>query len=103
MGDVKKIELKAIKIKVKDNVGTVITDIAAGERVRVFLDDECVAEIPAEEAILTAHKIALRDIATGEEIFKYGESIGRATEDIPVGCHVHIHNIESLRGRKHIG
>ena len=40
-----------------------------------------------------------RDIRAGDSILKYGETIGRATEDIPAGRHAHIHNIESLRGR----
>ena len=32
-------------------------------------------------------------------IVKYGEIIGRATQDIAVGQHVHVHNLESCRGR----
>tara|TARA_R110000868_G_scaffold162903_3_gene394828 strand:- start:320990 stop:321304 length:315 start_codon:yes stop_codon:yes gene_type:complete len=46
-------------------------------------------------AIPLAHKIACRDIVVGERILKYGMPIGIATEDIPAGSHVHIHNIRS--------
>ena len=42
------------------------------------------------------HKIALRDIAKGEPVIKYGFPIGEATEDIPAGGHVHTHNLHTL-------
>lgn len=45
------------------------------------------------------HKIAVRDIKLGELIFKYGEEIGIATQNIKKGDHVHIQNLDSLRGR----
>jgi altronate dehydratase small subunit len=38
-------------------------------------------------------------IGKGDDVVKYGEIIGRATADIAKGEHVHVHNIESLRGR----
>ena len=41
------------------------------------------------------HKIALRDIAQGEMIVKYGVVIGRATQDIPAGSWVHLHVMHS--------
>ena len=45
------------------------------------------------------HKVALRTIAAGEPVTKYGETIGRATQAIGPGDHVHLHNLESMRGR----
>ena len=39
------------------------------------------------------HKYALRDIAKGENIIKYGNPIGHATADIKAGEHVHTHNV----------
>jgi galactarate dehydratase len=39
------------------------------------------------------HKIAVRDIASGEEVHKFGQSIGRATAFIPKGGHVHLQNL----------
>jgi len=51
------------------------------------------------EPIALCHKFALRDIAAGEPIIKYGESIGRATRAIRAGEHVHVHNLVSARGR----
>ena len=41
------------------------------------------------------HKYALRDIAQGESVVKYGFPIGEATRDISAGEHVHTHNLKS--------
>ncbi|MBO7304337.1 MAG: altronate dehydratase [Clostridia bacterium] len=41
------------------------------------------------------HKYALRDIAAGEDIIKYGNPIGHATADIKKGEHVHSHNVKT--------
>ena len=39
------------------------------------------------------HKYALKDIAVGENIIKYGMPIGKATQTIKKGEHVHTHNV----------
>ncbi len=41
------------------------------------------------------HKYALRDIKCGEDVIKYGQSIGHATCDIAEGEHVHTHNLKT--------
>ena len=41
------------------------------------------------------HKYAVRDIAKGEKIIKYGFPIGIATEDIPNGGQIHSHNMKT--------
>jgi len=41
------------------------------------------------------HKIATRDIKAGENIMRYGNPIGHATEDIPQGQYVHTHNVKT--------
>ncbi len=61
-------------INKKDNVG-------------ISLDGN--GKIPA------GHKYALRDIALGEYVIKYGEIIGKATENIKAGEWVHTHNVKS--------
>ena len=43
----------------------------------------------------SGHKHALRDIAAGENIIKYGNPIGHATCDIKAGEHVHTHNMKT--------
>ncbi len=49
-----------------------------------------------------AHKIARHDIAAGDRILKYGMPIGIATETIPAGAHVHVHNIRSAYTPTHM-
>lgn len=41
------------------------------------------------------HKLALRPIGKGEAIYKYGQIIGFASQDIPAGAHVHVHNVSA--------
>ena len=44
------------------------------------------------------HKYALRDIAEGENVVKYGMPIGHATKPIAKGEHVHVHNVKTNLG-----
>jgi len=44
------------------------------------------------------HKYALRDIAEGEDVIKYGMPIGHATRAIARGEHVHVHNVRTNLG-----
>lgn len=46
------------------------------------------------------HKYAIRPIADGENVIKYGMPIGRATCDIAVGDHVHVHNVVTNLGEQ---
>lgn len=89
---------KAVIIDEKDNIATATVDLKAGEKVDMFLMDEIIS-IDVAQNILFGHKFAIKDIPQGAEVLKYGESIGKATQYIQVGQHVHVHNVESQRGR----
>ena len=91
-------KLQAIVMKAKDNVCTVIEDIAPEVVAGMEVGGE-ILRVQAAEAIPVGHKMAIRDIDLGENIIKYGEVIGRATQPIQKGKHVHVHNLESCRGR----
>ncbi|MFD0785162.1 UxaA family hydrolase, partial [Micromonospora azadirachtae] len=39
------------------------------------------------------HKVALRDLAPGSPVRKYGQVIGRALAQVRAGEHVHTHNL----------
>ncbi len=82
----------------KDNVATAVQVLVKGQTARVRRNREEVEIVMAED-IPYGHKFAVRDIAVGEDILKYGEVIGRATQSIAGGSHAHVQNIESLRGR----
>lgn len=88
----------AIMIKDGDNVATALRDLAAGESATVGCGESTQTTRLLQD-IAYGHKFAVRDIAIGADVLKYGEVIGRATADIAAGAHAHVHNIESLRGR----
>jgi altronate hydrolase len=50
------------------------------------------------EEIPQGHKFALRDIAKGQQIIKYGSPIGIATCDIKKGAWIHTHNMKTGLG-----
>lgn len=89
---------RAIVIEEDDTVGTALADLAAGE-VLVLQAGDREWRVPLAAPIAFGHKVALRPIAAGEPVIKYGETIGRATRAIEPGEHVHRHNLESMRGR----
>ena len=57
--------------------------------------DNVGVRLTATDKIPAGHKFALRDIAKGEYVIKYGEIIGRATENIKQDEWVHTHNVKS--------
>ncbi len=89
---------QAIIIDPADNVATALADLPAGDLAESVLDDRQVL-VALVEDIPLGHKFATRPIGLGQEVIKYGEVIGRAIQYIAAGSHVHVHNVESLRGR----
>jgi altronate dehydratase small subunit len=88
----------AMVIGADDNVATALRNLDKGEQALVGLGQEIIS-IAVVEPVEYGHKFAIMDIAKGNTILKYGEIIGRATADIASGAHVHVQNVESLRGR----
>jgi altronate dehydratase small subunit len=89
---------KAIVMDSKDNVATLLADVDANDVVEVVQRDGA-TEFKVQEKIQFGHKFAMDAIKKGQNVVKYGEVIGQASQDISEGHHVHIHNVESLRGR----
>ena len=90
--------MDAIMLRENDNVATALRDLAAGEEIVVGVQEHT-RRVRVGQPILFGHKLAVIDLGQGDNILKYGEVIGRATQAISTGCHAHVHNIESLRGR----
>lgn len=90
----------ALKVHDNDTVATLFSDgVSAGDMVEVR-DRKGQAElVPVLNDIPYGHKLALKDMSCGQPIIKYGEGLGRASRDIRRGEHVHVHNLESMRGR----
>ncbi len=80
-----------------DNVATATSEIEAGDEVEIISPSGAIAmRLRALEPIPFGHKVALKDIGSGEEVMKYGERIGVASRPITAGAWVHTHNLESL-------
>ena len=79
-----------LRISGKDNVYVLLRPLTEGTPFRVGEQT-----IVCEASLGLGHKIAARDIASGEKIIKYGAPIGSAIRDIRMGEHVHLHNIQS--------
>jgi altronate hydrolase len=80
----------AIHLRPDDNVAVAARPLAAGSDVRVngF-------QVVLGSRIGTGHKLAVKPIAKGEAVRKYGQIIGFASQDIPAGSHVHVHNVSA--------
>lgn len=85
---------KVVVLHAEDNVGTAVADLAANDVIEVNG-----RAVQVTESVPFGHKVALVDIKRGASVVKYGESIGVAKGDVPAGSCVHIHNVESQRGR----
>ncbi|GEN36152.1 UxaA family hydrolase [Aneurinibacillus danicus] len=89
---------KNVMMKPNDNVATALMKIPAGAVVRVICQDKGF-EIVLKQEIEFGHKFAVVPIQAGEDVLKYGEVIGVASQAILPGEHVHVHNVEGKRGR----
>lgn len=88
--------LNAMIIDPTDDVIVAIEPIRSGETIEYRKDGE-LCTLTAAQDITIYHKIAVRDIACGQPVTKYGEFIGTATHDIRTGEHVHVHNLDSCK------
>lgn len=82
-----------LQINKLDNVAVALKDLAKGDIVSV--NDFTVT---VQEDIPSGHKIALKNIAAGENIIKYSFPIGHADGAIAPGSHVHTHNLKTNLG-----
>jgi altronate dehydratase small subunit len=84
----------ALRLKDDDNVAVCLRAVVAATDIRFGeLTVRVQADIPA------GHKIALEAIPRGELVRKYGQPIGKTSAAIAAGDHVHVHNVEGMRGR----
>ena len=90
----------ALKVNDLDNVATIFANgITDGTIIEVRDKKGNSENVKVIGDVPYGHKIAVKDIKKDEIITKYGEEIGIATADIKVGEYVHLHNLDSMRGR----
>ncbi|WP_235891003.1 UxaA family hydrolase [Pararhizobium mangrovi] len=73
----------ALKLGDADNVAVAVRALGAGEHI---LGVTLASDVPA------GHKFALKRVATGDPVVKYGQVMAAATTEIEPGSHVHVHN-----------
>ena len=87
--------INALLMDESDNVVTCVSEVAEGEEVVYRKGDELLT-IRAKQDIPYCHKIALTDLAEGDEVIKYGELIGKTDCAIAAGHLVNHENIHSV-------
>lgn len=82
---------RVLKIHADDTVAVALEPIAKGAEASGY-------GVTVGDDIPQGHKFALKDIAAGEPVIKYGAVIGLAREPIAKGRHVHVHNLKTALG-----
>jgi (2R)-sulfolactate sulfo-lyase subunit alpha len=80
-----------------DLVGVAVRDLEPGPVTGGYLSGPVSLSVRLTEAVPLGHKLALADIAAGQDVIEYGQRVGIATRDIRKGQHVHVHNVKSAR------
>lgn len=80
-------------INKKDNVAVALKKIEKG-----FCVQWEGKNVELQEEIPQGHKFLIKDVKKGEDIIKYGNPIGHATEDLQAGAWIHIHNMKTNLG-----
>jgi (2R)-sulfolactate sulfo-lyase subunit alpha len=82
-----------------DSVAVVVVEgVKAGMTLTgLILDENRTLSLPCLQDIPIGHKVALKDMAAGDTVIKYGIDIGKVVAPITRGQHAHVHNIKTKR------
>jgi (2R)-sulfolactate sulfo-lyase subunit alpha len=82
-----------------DSVAVVVVEgVTAGMALNGWImDEDRMTSLTARQDIPIGHKIALRDMAVGDTVVKYGIDMGKVIKPITAGEHAHVHNIKTKR------
>ena len=83
----------------KDTVAVVVVEgVKAGNDLTGWImDEDRMTELVARQDIPIGHKVALRDMAVGDTVLKYGIDMGKVVAPIKAGEHAHVQNIKTKR------
>lgn len=82
-----------IRINDNDNVAVALKPIEKGTTL-----DVAGISVTTVEDIPQGHKFAVKPVAKGDAVIKYGFRIGYAQEDVAVGAWIHTHNLKTALG-----
>ena len=83
----------------KDSVAVVVVEgVTAGMTLTgLILDEDRTLTLTSVQDIPLGHKVALKDMAVGDTVLKYGIDMGKVVEPIKAGEHAHVQNIKTKR------
>jgi altronate hydrolase len=84
----------ALRLHPQDHVAIAKINLQHG--IILILEDNdsgSLLRVPVRQFIPSGHKVALVELAPGQELCRYGQIIGFATQTIQPGEHVHTHNL----------
>ena len=83
----------------RDSVAVVVVEgVKAGMPMTGWImDEDRMIDVQALQDIPIGHKVALRDLAVGDTVLKYGIDMGKVVQPIAAGEHAHVHNIKTKR------
>src|SRR6202047_5337086 len=79
-------QARVIQLNRSDDVVIACQDLASG----TVLDEY---GLVVRNTVPAGHKVAIRDVASGQPVRRYSQIIGFASESILAGQHVHVHNL----------
>ena len=82
---------RTLHLDPRDDVAVALEPLEHGARIAAAGGSiEIRGEVPY------GHKVALRDMAAGETVRKFGWPIGKLTANVAAGEHIHTHNLSTL-------
>ena len=82
-----------------DSVAVVVVEgVRSGTTLTgLILDEDRTITLPCLQDIPIGPTVALKDMAVGDTVIKYGIDIGKVVQPIKTGQHAHVHNIKTKR------
>jgi (2R)-sulfolactate sulfo-lyase subunit alpha len=83
----------------RDTVAVVVVEgVKAGAAMQGWImDEDRMVGVTARQDIPIGHKVALKDMAVGDTVLKYGIDMGKVVAPIKAGEHAHVQNIKTKR------
>ncbi|MGG3479691.1 altronate dehydratase family protein [Peribacillus frigoritolerans] len=86
---------KFVQLHSNDDVVISLEGIQKGQSLQIQTKDRGMIHIKARDDIPKGHKMLMNPVKQGEDVIKFGYSIGKAKEDLSIGDWVHTHNLAS--------
>ena len=82
-----------------DSAGVVVIEgVKAGQELSGWvMDQDKTIKTKVQADIPIGHKFALKNLAQGATVMKYGHDIGKTVAPIKIGEHLHAHNVKTKR------